>query len=301
MALVEKSSGVNMKKNSHTAVIILALFVVILACAIAISLFYLSQESQGRKEAETSLADARDRNMKIEAALKEAQENIDVLKGKNKDADEKINNLMQELDLEKNLKEQAKTENKKFKDALEEEAKSKVDMRQKMTAQLEAIQASLKQAEEKLRSQTDNTTGLQQKVDELQKKNDDLEKKVKDFEQAAATATAAAASAKRDPLERKVPARVNQDRVSLDRIVVTPDSAPEGRVLNVDSETEFLIFDLGAKNNVKEGDVMSVYRGKTYLGDVKASRVQEEMSAADFIPPLTSHKVRKGDQVVPKR
>ena len=97
------------------------------------------------------------------------------------------------------------------------------------------------------------------------------------------------------------PGQSAQDKVNLDRIVVTPESAREGHVLSVDADTEFLIFDLGVKSGVKQGDVMSIYRGKAYLGDVRVSRVQEEMSAADFIPPFSSRKVRKNDQVVPKR
>ena len=91
------------------------------------------------------------------------------------------------------------------------------------------------------------------------------------------------------------------EKVDLDRIVVTPDSAKAGKVLNVDPETEFLIFDLGAKNGIKQGDIMSVNRGSAYLGDVRVTRVQEEMSAADFVPPFSSKKVRKNDQVVPKK
>jgi hypothetical protein len=43
---------------------------------------------------------------------------------------------------------------------------------------------------------------------------------------------------------------------------------------------------------------MSVYRGDEYLGDVRVSRVQEELSAADLIPPFSSRKVRKNDSVV---
>jgi hypothetical protein len=71
--------------------------------------------------------------------------------------------------------------------------------------------------------------------------------------------------------------------------------------LSVDKETEFLIFDLGAKSGVKQGDVMSVMRGDNYLGDIKVSRVQDEMSAADLIPPFSSRMVRKNDSVVPKQ
>ena len=63
---------------------------------------------------------------------------------------------------------------------------------------------------------------------------------------------------------------------------------------------EFIVFNLGLKQGVKSDDLLSVYRGDEYLGDVKATRVQDEMSAADIIPPLSPQEVRKNDTVVLK-
>ena len=36
---------------------------------------------------------------------------------------------------------------------------------------------------------------------------------------------------------------------------------------------------------------------KNYLGDIKVTRLQDEMSAADLLPPFSSQTVRKNDQV----
>jgi len=46
--------------------------------------------------------------------------------------------------------------------------------------------------------------------------------------------------------------------------------------------------------------MLSVNRGKKYLGDIKVLRVQKNMSVGDFIPPLTARKVKKNDTVVVK-
>ncbi|MBL8014031.1 MAG: hypothetical protein JNN05_09310, partial [Candidatus Omnitrophica bacterium] len=89
--------------------------------------------------------------------------------------------------------------------------------------------------------------------------------------------------------------------VELDKIVVAKTDAAKGRILSVDKETEFVIFDMGSKSGVSQGDVLSVMRGDDYLGDIKVSRVQEEMSAADLIPPFSSKMVRKNDTVVAKK
>ncbi|MBF0619023.1 MAG: hypothetical protein HQL19_02520 [Candidatus Omnitrophica bacterium] len=283
-----------MKDTGRTLFVFLTLIIIILISGVSISLYFLSKETQGRKDAETSLAELQARQVKVEASLKDAQKEIEVLRGKNKDADEKINSLLDEIELDNGLREEIKTENKKLKENLEAEGKAKIEIRQKLSKELEDIAAKLKDAEAKASSRDEEVGGLQKKIDDMQKKNDDLEKKVKNFEDAQAV---------RQVRGEIVPPpdQSMKDKVELDRIVVTPDSAKEGKVLNVDTETEFMIFDLGAKHGIKAGDIMSVYRGKAYLGDIKVSRVQEEMSAADFIPPFSSRKVRKNDQVVPKR
>ena len=280
-------------KGGRTVLIFLVLIVIILICGVSISLFLLQKETQTRKATESSLEESNVLNSRIEAALKEAEKQIDVLKGKNKDADDKINGLMEELDLEAALRDEIKAENKKLKDLLEAEGKSKVEMRQKLAAEIEAVQAKLTALESKSAATLDEAAALKKTADDLQKKNAELEAKLKNAEDTAA------ARPRSEILP--VPGQPGDEKVDLDRIVISPGSAKEGRVLNVDTETEFLIFDLGVKSGIKQGDVMSIYRGKTFLGDVKVSRVQEDMAAADFIPPFSSRKVRKNDQVVPKR
>lgn len=280
-------------KGGRTVLVFLILIVVILICGVSISLFLLQKETQTRKEAEASLEDSRVRNAKVEAALKEAEKQIDVLKGKNKDADDKINNLMEELDLEAGLRDEIKAENKKLKELVEAEGKTKVELRQKLTAEIELAQSKIKALETAAAGHAQEIIELKKSTGDLEKKNADLAVKLKNSEEAATERPRSEII--------PVPGQPGDEKVNLDRIVISPGAAKEGRVLNVDAETEFLIFDLGIKSGIKQGDVMSIYRGKTFLGDVKVSRVQEDMAAADFIPPFSSRKVRKNDQVVPKR
>ena len=88
--------------------------------------------------------------------------------------------------------------------------------------------------------------------------------------------------------------------MDLGKIVVNPQYGPRGFVLSVDTDAEFVIFNLGLSQGVKPDALLSIYRGDKYLGDVKASRVQDEMSAADIIPPLTAKDILKNDTVILK-
>ena len=96
------------------------------------------------------------------------------------------------------------------------------------------------------------------------------------------------------------------ETVSVDQKETSPTgevattSIPEGNVLSINRENNFIIFNLGKKDGIKEGMVMSVLRDDQRLGDVRVTRVQEEMSVADLVPPLTNSKVRKNDKVVVK-
>ena len=131
------------------------------------------------------------------------------------------------------------------------------------------------------------------KMSSVGQENKDLQEKV---QQIGGEAVVAASAEKKEALAKAVE-EVNRE-VDLDKIVVAPSSKPDGRILSVDADTEFVIVNLGEKDGIALGDIMSVYRGSDFLGDIRVTRVQAEMSAADFIPPFSSRKVRKNDQVV---
>lgn len=283
-----------MPKGGRTLLVFLILMIVLLVSGVSISLFMLQKETQARQETERSLDDLTTRNTKFEAAIKEARKRVEMLEARNKDAEDRINSLMEEVDLEKGLNEKIKADNKKIRDDLETEGRSKGEMRQKLMKELEVIQLKLKEAEEQAQGHEQIVSGLNQKIADLEKRNVEFEEKLKGF-----TESVAVKQGRSEIIP--APGQAMHDKVDLDRIVVTPESAREGHVLSVDPDTEFLIFDLGVKSGIKQGDLMSVYRGKSYLGDVRVSRVQDEMAAADFVPPFSSRKVRKNDQVVPKR
>jgi len=111
--------------------------------------------------------------------------------------------------------------------------------------------------------------------------------------------------------------------VELEKIVVNPDAGNieeiippdfdyedkfpsldlslDGRVLSVDRDTEFVIVNIGENQGISIGNVLSVYRNNNYMGDIKVTRTQAEMSAADLIQPLSIRKIKKDDQIKTKQ
>ena len=290
-----------MKNAGKTITIFLGLIVVLLVSTASISIFLLNKETEKRKAVEVALNDAQGTVNRLQGDLKVAQNKAFVLEEKNKEADTRINNLEEEMDVEKGLKEAMKTENVKLKQDLDAAIQEKETIQADLNKQVQDFQVKAKSVEQELQTRDARVKELETKISDVEKKMADTDaaaQKIKEAQGATATTSAHVSD---DPNAATPAAQSADKEVVLDKIVVNKTDTVKGRVLSVDKETEFIIFDLGAKSGIKQGDVMSVVRGQDYLGDIKVSRVQDEMSAADLIPPFSSRMVRKNDSVVPKQ
>ena len=250
-----------MNKAGKTTTIFLVVISVLLLSLTAISIFFFKKENELRKLAESKLAQAKALEVKLDQDLKEAKKQVFLFEEKNKEADDKINGLMDELELQKGVRDQMKSENDSLKEALTKETKDK----EALNKELAALQEKAASLEENFKSE--------------EKLRVDLESKVKDMEQQTS----------------------QQPGVELEKIVVTPGEIPQGKIIDVNMDNNFVIFNLGQEYGIKQDMLMSIFRKDNYLGDVKVSRVQEGMSVADFIPPLTSKQVKKDDRIVLKK
>ena len=260
-------------KNGKTLTIFIVLITILLVSATAIGFFMYQKESQMRKDLEVQLQESIQQQKKLSDDLKDAKSQMALLQDKNKEADKKINSLMDEMELTEGLRNALKKENGSLKETLENAKKEKDSIH----ADLDEVAKKLQESQGLLKAEQDKTR--------------DLLAKVKDFEDAKKQEEANIAGLT-SPLKNKM---------ELGKIVVGEDNTNKGRILSVDKESEFVICSLGINQGAKIGDIFSVYRGDQYLGDVKVSRAQDEMSAADFVAPLSSRIVRKNDIVVPKQ
>lgn len=297
----------NIQKNSSGKVLIIFLIIfVILSLSLAgLAMFFLSKEKERREAAESSLAQSIDNAAKLEVKLQDAIKQGFLLQEKLKEADEKINGLLDELELQEGIVEELKKENQTLKENLERETKAKDEFQAKLT--------TLAEAEKKIPELEAALQAEQSARQEVEQKLQDSEQRIREFEgnvsQPAATEkppeTAPGAAS-----ETELPAAEQKEEVELEKIVVAPAAAPEdqsavaaaaktleGRIVTVDVETEFVIVNLGANHGIKEGQVLSVFRGEDRVGDIKVTRVQPEMSAADFVPPLSGRQIREDDRV----
>ncbi|VAX37735.1 hypothetical protein MNBD_UNCLBAC01-179 [hydrothermal vent metagenome] len=316
-----------MKLNSSgkTATIFLVIFSVLLISMTAISVFIFQKEKEMRIESEGDLEKKRSEVIELKTEMREVKRKNFLLQEKNKEADERVNSLMDEVELEKGLKEEVKQENV----ALEEKVEMFIIARKKLDEKIK------KKKEDSQKKVAEFKTLLQaeaerlKEIESLKKVNKELEQKNKDLQGQVTKILEEGKLLKEDNKGSEVIKEMGEvkkkvkNKVELEPIIVTPASGKiakdnkekksvqeevaqtvansmKGRIISVDRETEFVIVDLGKKSGIKMGQVMSVYRGKEYLGDIKITRIQPKMSAADLIPPFSSRIVHKNDQVVVK-
>ncbi|MCD4781502.1 MAG: DUF4407 domain-containing protein [Candidatus Omnitrophica bacterium] len=318
------------KMNSSGKVLIVfsVIIAILLISLTAISLFFFQKEIERRKFVQEHLDKSIASEEILNEDLEEKRKQNLILEEKNKEADERINNLLDDLELQEGLREELKIENltlkedikktKKLKEDLEEglngeivSAKNKIDelegrlkieldVKAEIQKELADVQGVKKKMEENLASLQNNVADLEQKLTETKAK-----KQAGHEEQESSVVADPLASDSQVPVaEEKIDSETEQsaDEVVLDRIVISQSAeSPEGRVLSVDRDTDFVIISIGKKDGVGIGNTLSVYRGKNYLGDIKVTRIQPSMSAADILPPFSSKLIRKNDLVVLKK
>ena len=248
------------------------------------------QEEYAHKKAQSDLDITRASNEKLQAQLKDVQGQLALVQDKNKEADQKINNLLDEKDLNEGLRTALKKENAKLKEQVANIELSK----QKIKTDLDDSVSKLSQYQQLLKAAEDKGKELEARLATLAETNKSMESKIDELKAGLSSA------AGQNTPEVSPPGSSNGEKVELDKIVVSPQNGIQGHILSIDPDAEFVIFNLGMKEGIKPDDLLSVFQGDKYLGDIKATRVQDELSAADIIPPLSISEIHKNDTVVLK-
>lgn len=273
-------------KTGKTLVILLGIFVVLLIAFSGILSVLLVNEKSFRKTSDANLEQLKMIESKLQADVKEARQQIVLLDEKKKEAEIKIESLLEDLDLERGLREEAKKQNQELQSSLQKETEAREELSARLSQDLEAAEERYLAIKTELDAARQRNKDLETAQKKLESQNQDLQQKLS---QSSPSSSGTSATAQ------------DEGGVELGKIVVNPAGEGKGKVISIDSDTDFVIVSLGERDGIAIDTVLSIYRGQQYLGDVKVSRVLPEMSAADFIPPLKSQSVQKDDQVVVKK
>jgi hypothetical protein len=310
-----------MNSSGKVLIVFLVITAILLISLTAISLFFFQKETERRKLAEATLEKHQIEKHELEKSLEEIKKENFLLQEKNKEADELVNDLTDELELEKGLKEEMKLETAAIKEQLEQMKKEKEtfaksieekeNLQEKLKKDFTASEQRVKELEAQLKAEIERS----QKLGELYEQQQEEVSKLTESQLQKEDKNSGI-------VNDEEPGNVVDMGIELGEIVVVPegsktyeagpdflveesaavlDSVLDGRILSVDTETEFVIVSLGESDGLSIGSVLSIYRNEDYIGDIKITRLQPKMSAADLIQPLSIRNVRKNDQVKTKQ
>jgi cell shape-determining protein MreC len=101
----------------------------------------------------------------------------------------------------------------------------------------------------------------------------------------------------KEALEKKVAAIFAEGEVTLKRIIVRPSEPIEGKVIVVESASNIVVTDLGLKDGIKIGDILTVYRGDTFIAKMRVEKSEEDMSAGVVLTEWAKGEIQKEDNV----
>jgi len=309
-----------MNSSGKVLVIFLVITALLLISLTAISLFFFQKETERRKLAEVTLEEFQGEKTKIDEELKELKKKNFLLQEKNKEAEARVNDLSDELELESGLREEMKLETvtleeklkglEEQKEASAREIEEEEELHKKLTKDLLVSKQKIKELEAQLKAEQERSQKLgqlyEQKQQEEAAKAEAIEKsRLEEVTQKNNSEEVSPEESENRGIELEeiviVPNQLTQLEPIVEEAVSALATALNGRILSVDIETEFVIVSLGEKDGIVVGNVLSVYRNDNYVGDIKVTRLQSEMSAADLVLPLSIVNVRKNDLVKTKQ
>jgi len=250
----------------RTKVILIVAAVLLLALG-----FYSVYERNQKISLANQLEALKIEQNRTQIALKSTKQEIERLSEKLRAAENQINTLNQDLTREQLTRRELMSQLDGLRQELEKQVYQKMD-----------LERQLAQAKEQM-SQT------QEKLQKLEIVKQDLEAKIKQLEELS-------------PAPSEV--ELGQIVVSSPQSETQRKSSPslgaeqslKGSVLVINKEYNFAVINLGIRDGLKIGDTLSVLKNKKNLGEVKIEKIQEGMSAVNFISSKIKDKLTIGEE-----
>ncbi|MBI4706980.1 MAG: hypothetical protein HY761_03535 [Candidatus Omnitrophica bacterium] len=272
-----------MTKRASVSLILLIVLIFI-SLVLAGTGFYLFQKEHAKNiELQSQLEELNTKQRVTEKRLDEARKAATELQAQLQDNRDEIDKLNSDLQNEK----MGKTE-----------ALAKVEL---LKADLDQQKSLRQDLENKLSQAQEDAKKAQDKLGDLESKKQDLEAKIKQLETVSqdvelgkivVTPEVATAASPEPKAKAKKNAKVVKEAAQV--------TGPEGKVLVVNREFNFVVLNMGSKDGVDVGQIFSVYHNNNYIGDVKVEKVHDSMAAAGFVSGDIKNKVSEGDRIFQK-
>lgn len=144
----------------------------------------------------------------------------------------------------------------------------------------------IKEVETKLVAVTDERSKLREMLDDERTRYSQLKERINKLVEV------------KDILEEKVRDIINRQGIELERIVVKAEGELEGKVLVVNREYNFIVVNIGVRDDIGLGDILTLYRDGKYVGEAKVEKIYDTMSAATITKETRSSTILVDDNVI---
>lgn len=268
-------------------VVILILFLIISLAIAGLGFLALQKEKQvnsnlSRKieELESLKRLSEDKAAQLTLQVSALQKTVD-------DANLRLTAAADELQTANKVKDDALLEASQVKEKLAAAENAKTDVLNK-----------LKSAESDLKNVRDELMSLKAAKEDIQKKLKDMEEKGSSV-QLDKIVVPSAAENNTGTTASPAAASGNQPQTTAAQ-AKQPPAVLEGKVLVVNKDYDFIVVNLGRKDNVSVGDVLSVARKNKKLGEFKIEEVRDTMSVATPLTKGLTAQIREDDKAVIK-
>ena len=172
-----------------------------------------------------------------------------------------------------------------------------------MTKELEETKGQSQQTAQRLTELQTAQEATTQQLTELERVKNELEAKVTEFS-ARPTVELEKVFVRDQPSSGDAaPASSNIDMTAAAPSAApavaaeTSSIVPDGRVVVVNREYDFIVMNLGKNQGIAIGQELQVVRDHSVLGKVKVEKVYDELSAATILPESQKESIREGDLV----
>lgn len=295
-----------------------ALFVSILAVVVvvgAIGLVFFSAQLQQIKQLRDELSASQQQAAQLESQSRELNQQLEELLKERKAASERVTSLRTQLSSATTELEQSRQRLEELQGRYDALAAEQVQDQARLAAVTgerdEAKRAAQRLEQEKGTLQR-SVTRLRERLAWLDRDYRQAVEKLAQMESTSQHNSPPTPAASRPDVSAAPPASSSALRpsasamagtVELPPIIVRKDQAGmvipiRGRVLEVDTQHNFMIVDRGSMDGVRMGMVFDILRGGAQIGRATVIRIRPRLTACETPPPGTSSSFQVGDVAV---
>ena len=269
---------------------------IIISLALAGGLFYLYQKEHAQNiQLQGQIVELNNRQRITETKLADSKKEAAEFQLKLQEAKAKADTLNNELEQEKS----ARLEMSSKLDQVKADLEQQKSLRQDLENRLNQAQDDGKKIKEQIKIIQQQKTELEDKIKNMEAglSGVELGKVVVNSETAVPiNTTTETPKATKDEINAPVP----KPSVKANRKVEPPQvKSLEGKIMVINKEFNFVVINLGSKDNVSVGDEFLISRNGKPVGDLKVEKVHETMAAAGFAPEL-KELIKENDKVTQK-